>query len=329
MTRTLSDKTGPLLALASFALFAVHDVIVKLLGGVYSPVQILFFSALFGFPFLTILLIRDKEPGTLRPRHPWWTGARTVLAVVTSLSAFYTFSVLPLAQTYALLFASPLLVTLLSIPILGERVGMRRIIAVVVGLGGVLVVLQPTAETLTPGHIAGLTAAVGSASGGVITRKIGRDERSAVMLAYPMLINILAMGVLLPFIYEPMPLTHLLGMVAIAGLAFVGAALIIMAYRRGAAVTVAPMQYSQIIWASVFGVLLFSEVPTLSTLIGATIIIASGIYIVLREDRRKGDSLRPVLTTRIRSGIGAHPKIGSVPHDNGLSGTTDQPADRQ
>lgn len=309
MRKPSQNLAGPLLALAAFAIFSFHDVIVKLLGGIYSPFQIVFFSALFGFPFLTLMLIRDRTPGTLRPKHPWWTGLRTVTAVITAASAFYAFSVLPMAQTYALLFASPLLVTLLSIPVLGEPVGARRLIAVIVGLLGVIVVLQPGTTEFAAGHIAGMTAAVCGATGAVIMRKIGRDERSAVMLLYPMMANIVVMGVALPFVYQPMPLIHLQGLIAIAFLAFIASAMTVAAYRIGTAVTIAPMQYSQIIWASIYGVLLFDEVPQVSTLIGAGIIILSGVYIVLREDKRREDSNLPVLNSRLRSDVGTHPRL--------------------
>jgi S-adenosylmethionine uptake transporter len=139
-----SNLKGALFALLAFAIFATHDVVVKLLGGEYSPIQIIFFSVLLGFPLVSVMLMNDRTDGHLRPVHPWWTALRTVSAVITGLTAFYAFSVLPLAQTYAILFAAPLLITVLAIPILGEKVGIRRGLAVVAGLIGVMVVLRPT-----------------------------------------------------------------------------------------------------------------------------------------------------------------------------------------
>ena len=102
----------------------------------------MFFSVLFGFPVVTFLLMRDTAPGHLRPVHPFWTTLRTTAAVISGSAAFYAFAALPLAQVYAILFAAPLLITVLAIPLLGERVGIRRGLAVLVGLGGVFVVLQ-------------------------------------------------------------------------------------------------------------------------------------------------------------------------------------------
>jgi drug/metabolite transporter (DMT)-like permease len=212
-----------------------------------------FFSVLFGFPMVTFLMMRDAQPGHLQPVHPWWTALRTLAAVVTAATAFYAFTAIPLAQVYAILFAAPLLITVLAIPILGERVGIHRGLAVLVGLGGVIVVLQPTTTTLTPGHVAAVVAAVGSALASVIMRKIGREERTVVMILYPMAANFVVMGAAMPFVYEPMPGRDLALLALISALALIATNLMIQAYRAAPAATVAPMQYSQIIWASAYG----------------------------------------------------------------------------
>ena len=209
---------------------------------------------------------------------------RTIATTLTGISAFYAFSKLPLAQVYAILFAAPLLITILSIPILGEQVRLRRWVAVLIGLCGVLVVLRPGAEPLTLGHLAALVAAVGGALASIIVRKIGKDERSVVLLIYPMMTNFMIMGAALPFVHQPMTMEHLGGIVVMSIMALIGSALVIAAYKAGEAVIVAPMQYSQIIWASVFGALLFGETMDFATLLGAVIIIGSGVYIVYAKD---------------------------------------------
>jgi S-adenosylmethionine uptake transporter len=305
-----SNARGALFALTAFAVYSTHDVVVKALGGAYSPFQIVFFSTLFGFPIVTVMLMRDPVDGNLRPRHPWWTLLRTAAAVVSVASAFYAFSALPMAETYAIIFAAPLLITLLAIPILGESVGWRRSLAVGAGLVGVLVVLRPGATAFTAGHLAALAAAVCSAVAAVIVRKIGSEERSAVLLLYPMMANFLVMGCAMPFVYQPMPPLHLGGTVMIAALGFCGALCHIAAYRAGSAVVVAPMQYSQILWAVVYGFAFFDETPDRTTAIGAAIIIASGIYVVLREEQPNVSRTRPVLRTQTRYVIGTYPRVG-------------------
>lgn len=307
-----ANAKGALLALLAFGIFATHDVFVKTLGAIYSPIQIVFFSVLFSFPLATVMLMRDAKPGTLLPRHPWWMALRTIASVATAVSAFYAFTVLPLAQTYAILFASPLLITILAIPVLGETVRLRRWLAVIVGLTGVMVVLQPGATELTLGHAAALTAAVGGSIASIIVRRIGADERPVVMLLYPMVANFVVMGASLAFVYIPMPIEHL-GLVAlVAAFAWTAGRCIIVAYQSGEAAIIAPMQYSQIIWATLYGALFFDETIGRPTLIGAGIIIASGLYIVLRESRTDVSSTTPVLRTRSRHETGTYMRAGPL-----------------
>ena len=315
-----ANAKGALLALLAFGVYATHDVIVKLMGGIYSPVQLIFFSVLFSFPLAMLMLMRDATPGTLLPVHPWWITVRTVAAVVTGLTAFYAFSVLPLAQVYAIIFASPLIITILAIPILGERVRIRRWLAVIVGLAGVLVVIQPGQTALSLGHLAALIAAFGGALASIIVRKIGAEERAVVLLLYPMTANFIVMACALPFVYEPPPLDHLGLFAAMAVLGSLGGLIIIAAYKAGEAVIVAPMQYSQILWAAVYGALFFGEFPDGATILGAAIIIASGLYIVLRESRSGASANMPVTRTKQRPETGTTPRTPTLPGIGGRSG---------
>lgn len=307
-----SSLSGVLLGLAAFGIFATHDVAVKALGGTYAPFQIVFFSVLLGFPLVTIMLLRDASFANLFPNHPWWSGLRTVAVVVTGISAFYAFSVLPLAQTYAILFAAPLLITILAVPILGEKVGWRRGLAVLVGLAGVIVVLRPGTTELTLGHTAALVAAGLGALASVIVRKIGREERAAVLMLYPMVANVVVMGAILPFVYKPMPAEDFGLMIIVAVFGFVATLCLIGAYRRADAALVAPMQYSQIIWAVGYGWFFFGESVDTPTLLGTGIIIASGLYIVLREARGGRSATTPVLRTRSRAETGTAPRVSQI-----------------
>lgn len=300
---------GALFALLAFALFSTHDVVIKFLGGSISSPQIIFFSVLFSFPMIIVMLIREADGGSLRPVHPWWTAARTVCSAISGLATFYAFSVLPLTQVYPILFSMPLLITLLAIPMLGERVGLRRGSAIIVGLVGVLVVLQPGATSISVGHVAALVGAMASAMNSIIMRKIGRDERTVVLQLYPLIVNLLIMAAFLPFVYVPMELIDLGATAVVACLALAAVGCLVVAYREAPAVIVAPMQYSQIIWASLFGFLFFNDTMDRMTLIGTGIIVASGVYIVLREERRGGGSKRPVQRSRTRGGTPTTPRV--------------------
>jgi len=289
-----------MLSLAAFAVYAAHDVIVRYLGGTYTPMQILFFASLLSFPLLTLMMIGGEQTN-LKPIYPKWVAVRSFTMVCGGTCGFYAFSVLPMAQVYAILFTVPLLVTLLSIPILGERVGLHRALAVVLGLIGVLIVVRPGTAPLSLGHIAGLTTAICVAMQSVIARKIGNEESQIVMLLYPFAAIFITMGIALAFVYEPMPLIDFSATGAVAVMGFAGAFLLLAAYRWGEAAIVAPMQYSQIIWATFYGTIFFNEQPDLQTLLGAGVIILSGLYIVLRESLAGTSQNRPVLRTRSRA----------------------------
>ncbi len=309
MLHSNSNLRGAIYALLAFAIYATHDVVIKFLGESYSSFQIIFFSGLLGFPLVTMMMMGDRTDGTLIPRHPWWSGIRSITAVMTGVAGFFAFSQLPLAQTYAILFAMPLIITLLSIPMLGEKVGIRRGLAVFVGLIGVLIVLRPGNAPLSIGHLAALSAACTGALTSIIVRKIGKEERSAVLILYPMVTSFIAMAIAMPFVYRPMPIAHLGMMGIIAGFGFIATLLVIAAYRTAPAVIVAPMQYSQIIWAILYGYLFFDESVDLYTLAGTAVIIASGIYIVMREGQPRVSENRPVSESRSRPETGAMPRI--------------------
>lgn len=305
---------GPGFALLGFLLFSVHDSIIKSIGAGYSPFQIVFFSVLFGFPFATMLLMRDATAGTLIPRNPGWILLRTVAAMIGTVSGFYAFSVLPLSQVYAIIFTVPLLITVLSIPILGERVGIHRWAAVILGLVGVVIVVRPGTAQIELGHIAALTAALCGALASVILRRVGSEERSIVIMLYPMMGNVLFMGAALPFVYRPVPMADLGAIGAIALLGFAAGLCIVTAYRRSSAATIAPVQYSQIIWAVIFGALFFEEMPDTTTLLGAGVVITSGLYVLIREVYSSRSSNTPVLRNRSRLGTPTALRTGPMLH---------------
>ncbi|AUH65167.1 DMT family transporter [Paracoccus zhejiangensis] len=303
-----NNAQAALIALGAMAVYATHDAIIKALGGQYPSHQILFFSQLLAFPLVAVILLSDRSEKPLRPVQPGWVAVRSVCVVIAGLCGFFAFSQLPMAQVYAILFATPLMVTVLSIPILGEKVGIHRWAAVIVGLTGVMIVLRPGQADLAAGHLAALAGASASALAAVIVRKLGSSERAVVLILWPMLGNFVLTGAMLALAYEPMPLGDLTlaGMISVLGL--IGGFLVIVSYRRGEAAVVAPMQYSQIIWATIFGWFIFDEGLDASTLIGTVIIIASGVYIVRREGSSGTSSNQPVIAARMRPETVTQPK---------------------
>ena len=309
MAKPTTNLRGALMALMAFGLFSTNDVIIKFLGGTYSPFQTIFFSTVLSFPLVSLMLLSDRTEGNLIPKHPVLTSLRAFLIMLNVVAGFYAFTVLPLAECYPIFFATPILITLLAIPTLGERVGIRRGIAVFVGLIGVLVVLRPGSGHLGLGHLAALSAAVLGSFNSILLRKTGQSERFVVMMLYPMMANFAMSAIALPFIYQPMAISDLALLGSMACLGMVASVFLIGAYRITPAVIVAPMQYSQIIWATIYGTLIFHESHDFWTLVGTGIIIGSGIYIVLREDKPKVSRNQPVLQTTARTEQGLLPRF--------------------
>lgn len=288
---------GLLTALVAFGFFSSHDAIIKSLGGTYSVFQIIFFSMLFAFVPISMIMLADKSVSNFRPKHPWLVLLRSCLNIIAMSCAFYAFTALPLAETYALLFATPLLITALSVPLLGETVRKQRWAAVVVGLIGVMIVLRPGVSALSLGHIAGLTAALSNSFATILVRKLGGQERSAVLILYPLILSMVAMSLTLPVVYVPVQLPDL-GLMATVGLfSVIAQILMIGAYRAAPAAVVAPLQYSQILWATAYGALFFTETPDIYVAIGSSVIIASGVFVVWRESRENVSDNTPVLKT--------------------------------
>lgn len=298
----MKDSLAALLGLAAYAIFSTHDVIVKELGATYSSIQIVFFSALLGFPLITVYLISDPTPKKLRPVHPWWVALRSVSGTVSAVCAFYAFAVLPLSEAYSFIFATPLLITLFAVPLLGERIRLRRGLAILVGLVGVMIVLRPGASPISIGHLAALGAAFAAALNAVIVRKISKDEHVVVMVLYPMMTNLVVTAFALPLVYVDVQLVHLAMFGLTAVLILCGMSLIVAAYSRASALVVAPMQYSQMIWGTLFGIVLFGEWPVWQTYLGVAVIVASGIYILKREATHDVSRTTPVLSTKTRMG---------------------------
>ena len=308
------------LALAGFAIFSLHDALIKSITGV--PVfQIVFFVVLFSFvPFVGMLALNTREI-SLRPALPGLVALRCAFMVGSLLCVFYAFSTLPLSQVYALLFSAPVLITLLSIPVLGERVKLIRWIAILLGLFGILVVLRPLNVDLSFGHLAALAAAACIACSAVVTRKIGSREHSVTLMLYPMLANVVVSGCLLIFVYQPMPGIALLKMCGIGMLSVLGQILMIHAFRSCEAQFIAPMQYSQMLWAIGYGALVFNEPIDQNVVLGCLVIVTSGLLFIWRE--LVASVTQPVLRTRNLRVFGGPPAM-SVESDKLENGEAQQ-----
>jgi S-adenosylmethionine uptake transporter len=284
MSRPHNPLVGATLGLLAFGLYAGYDISIKFLGGDYSSFQIMFFAGLMAFPMVVTHALFSKDQGSLKPKQPGLQAVRTFVVVVNGVLGTYAFANLPLAQCYAIFFCMPLFITLLGIPLLGERIDFVRGAAVLCGFVGVLIAVNPSGVELVWAHAAAIVATAFGALNYTLLRRTGGVERTAVLMLYPMVAQLVFVTIAMPFVYQPMPLRDM-AITAFMGLVLVlGSLCVIAAYRSARAIVVAPMQYSQIIWAAIFGAFLFGETLTTQLVIGIGLIIASGLVVVARQD---------------------------------------------
>jgi drug/metabolite transporter (DMT)-like permease len=275
---------GVIFAVITFACFSTADAFVKWLSSGFSVVQLMVFTSLAAMVPVTYMAAREGGVRALMPKDTRLVLFRALLMALDSLCAYFAFSRLPLANVYTLIFAAPLLVAALSAPMLGERTGWKRWAAVGAGFVGVLVILRPGISPLDIGYIGGIGAAVFFGLALLITRRLGSGESSASLVFTTFVAKIVVALPFLPFAWMPMTALDL-GLMCMAGL-FVGLAqtFVVFAFRYAPAPVVAPFQFSQMVWAMIFGVLLFGDIPDAFVITGSLIVVGSGLYIFLQKN---------------------------------------------
>ncbi len=284
---------GALLSLAAFCAYACCDVSLKALGESQNSFQVMFLSAACSLPFVLAQIILTDRRASLRPKLPGLTAARVGITLIGSAFVTYTFTHLPLAQCYAVFFTMPLIITLLAWPMLGEPIDPLRGGIVLAGFGGVLIALQPGTTTFHLAHLTAICGAVTGALNSLLLRKIGHRESAGVILIYPAAASMLGAALVLTFgsagvlpaAWQPIgPHEMVLGL-QLGALGTIGGLCIIAAYRVAPAIVVAPMQYSQILWASALGFIFWGEVPGTTTAAGIAVIITAGLALLFVAGR--------------------------------------------
>lgn len=292
---------GILYAFLAYASFSTSDAFIKSFGQPFSIFQISFFITLFAAIPMLIAVPRDETWADFwRMKHPFSVQVRSVSGVIGGYLAVTAFTTLPLAEAYALIFLIPLFVTVLSIPILKEKIGWRRWAATGAGFCGVLLVVQPGFKELTFGHAAAGGVAVFGAISIIALRASAGDERRVTLLTWPFLYAAGANGALmLDGFVEPSG-SQLLHLAAAGGFAGMALVLMVAATKGAPASLVAPTQYSQIGWAVAIGYFIFNETVDVIALCGLGVVAAAGIATFLREETVTGWAHRtPLFRNRI------------------------------
>ncbi|WP_291296014.1 DMT family transporter [Elioraea sp.] len=271
--------------IAASATFALSATLVKLVGPAIPTAQMVLFRCAVVLAALSPLIIRAGGIRTLRTRQPLWHAMRTLAGFGGMMTAFYGFVTLPLAEVTALGFTMPLFLTILSIPLLGEKVGIRRAGAVVVGFLGVLLILRPGASAvpLIPALVV-VFGAVCWALAMIAIRRMGKlGESNVTIVAWFSIVGTVLAGVLAIPVWVTPTLLQLAALVGVGLTSAVAQLLMTDAYRRGEPSIVAPFEYSGILWTALIGFLLFDEQPSPTMFAGVAVLVACGVYILHRE----------------------------------------------
>jgi drug/metabolite transporter (DMT)-like permease len=264
--------------------FAALDASAKWAGRTVDPLVTTWARYTFSVVLVSLVLNPITTPGLTRTRRPWLQIGRSLLLLVSTAFNFLALQHLQLTQTLSIQFAAPLIIALMAGPLLGERIGPRRLAAVIVGFAGVLVITRPGSGGVHPAALFSVAGSVCYALYNISTRFLAGQDSSATTLFYSGLAGIVVMTPILPFVWSTPPdaLTWIL-LAATGVFGAVGHWLLILAHARAPAGVLAPFIYTQLLWTLSAGYLIFGDVPDHWTLVGAAIVIASGLYLLYRE----------------------------------------------
>ena len=275
---------GVLSMLVAVAAFSLMDASMKMLAPHYPPMQVAAMRGLTSLPLVLLWALIDGGPMQLvRIRWPLHL-LRGVLSVIMLVAFVYGLQTLPLAETYSLFFVAPLLITALAMPILGERVGWRRWLAILIGLCGTLIVLRPSGQgMLSLGGLAVIVSAMGYALSAITVRVLGRTDSTQSMVVW-MLAMLSVFSLALAWRgWMPVDAADWKPIATLAISGAIGQYGITEAFRRAPASVIAPLEYTALIWGLGLDWSLWGTLPDRWMLAGAAVIVICGLYLVRRE----------------------------------------------
>jgi drug/metabolite transporter (DMT)-like permease len=278
---------GIALILASTVFLGASDVTAKYLSATLPSIEI----AWIRFLVFAIIMVPAMLPGSRLYALPSNRKGLHVMRGVTLLASSLFFisglRFLPIAEASATGFVSPLFVTALSIFFLGERVGMRRWMATAVGLIGVLIIIRPGSGAFHPAAFFPIVSALAWACTLIMTRKMSGQERAITTMTYSSIVGVCIVSALVPFVWVTPSWNDILFGIFVGVASTAGQWIVVLAFRYADASVLAPFQYTQLLWVSILGFMIFGELPDAWTVTGAAIIVASGLYTAHRERVRR------------------------------------------
>ena len=269
-------------------LLSAMDLALKQLVEHYPSMQVVFLRCITSAPLLAAwMLMRNRK--SFRVKYPADHLLRAVIGLIMLFAIGESFRELQLADAYAIFFAAPLLITLLSGPMLGEKAGPYRLAATAVGFVGVLIVLQPglNSQLISYGAMMALVCVVAYSFMALLLRRMGHhDSTVAIAFWFIALVGIGA-GLLSVLTWKPIQWQHWPWMVLLGLSGTFGQLMLTGAFRRAPVAVIAPLDYTHMIWAVIFGYLFWGHLPGVNIWIGTAVIISSGLYIIFREHRLK------------------------------------------
>jgi drug/metabolite transporter (DMT)-like permease len=277
--------------LAGVAFFSVLDAGLKRLSSVYPPIEVMFVRAAASLPFLAASVAWTGAWRELRVHRPVLYLMRAALGIAVLWTFIYAVSVQSLSYTYAIYMSAPLMVAALAGPMLGERVPLQRWVAIAVGLAGVIIALKPSGGFVALGGLAAAFSAGCYAFNVMAVRLIGRTDSNYAVVFWHLTLVMLASAAIGFRSWQPIAVEYW-PWIAVCGLTgALGQYLFTAAFRLAPASTIAPFEYTALLWGVGLDWLVFSTIPHLRVLLGGAIVIAAGLYVILDEHRAGQDPL--------------------------------------
>ena len=278
---------GIALILVSTVFLGASDVTAKYLSGTLPSIEIAWIRFLVFAAIMFPAMVPGSPLFALRTPRRGLQLLRGAALLGSSLFFISGLRFLPIAEASATGFVSPLFVTALSIIFLGESVGLRRWLATALGLVGVLIILRPGTSAFHPAAFFPLVSALAWAGTLIMTRMMSGRERAVTIMTWSSIAGVCILSALVPFVWVAPSLNDVLFGVFIGIASTAGQWVVVLAFRYADASVLAPFSYTQLLWVSILGFLIFGEIPDVWTVTGAVFIVASGLYTAHRERIRR------------------------------------------